>query len=381
MGQKKNALIVICQIALTVWETIKLSARHDRDIQMAKFNNMGVLALSGGKWLQSEVEYVRYCAENGIRYETCAKKLNRPVSSVYYVKWKLGLSNSCKWTQAEENKLKKALENNIDLIECAKMLKKSISNVRQKVKKLGLKITGRKRWKQNEIDYLRYCVQNDVKWSFCATKLGKGLTTIYKKAHELGLETKKRRVWTQEQKENLKKELQAKMSLEECANKLGRNIYEIKRQAKIFGFLPKKPRGKRWLETEDKKLKKYLLDGLSLAECAKKLNRTAGAIKMRAYYLGYPIVSNLRKWTDKEKEYMRYCADNGISWLECAKKLNRPLSTVRSMASYYKIRQKSRKKLGLNVIRKKNSFDDEQKINMCLNCTLPDCTNCLGRGN
>ena len=142
--------------------------------------------------------------------------------------------------------------------------------------------------------------------------------------------------------------------------------------------MPKKPRGKRWLETEDKNLKKYLLNGLSLAECAKKLNRTEAAIKMHAYYLGFPIGHNLRKWTDKEKEYMRYCADNGISWLECAKKLERSLATVRSMASYYKIRQKSRKELGLNGMSKKDSFDDKQKINMCLNCTLPDCTNCLG---
>ena len=334
---------------------------------------MEVLALINKKWSQSEIEYVQYCTSNGISYKVCAQKLNRPIRSIYCIKWKLGLAKSSKWTQTEENEFKKALENNIDLIECAKIFRKSITNVKQKASELGFKITDNKPWTQEEIDYLKYCAENGIKFVFCAAKLKKGLNTIHEKARKLGLENRHKKLWTQEKIEELKKAFQDKISLEECAKKFDRDIVEIKRQAKIFGFLPKKPPNKRWLKTENEQLKKYLLAGLSLAECAKKLNRTKAAVKMHAYSLGYPIKSHmLRKWTQQEKDYMRYCADNGISWIDCAKELNRPLSMVRSMASYYKIKQKSRKKLKVSAV------DKAKKINMCLNCTLPDCTNCLG---
>lgn len=228
-----------------------------------------------------------------------------------------------------------------------------------------------RRWTQEEINYLIYCDKHGISRNSCAKLLNRSLQAVYYKVAELGLGVKKIKKWTQEETDELKRLLEGEISIAECAKKLNRSINSIRIKINKLGLTTKKC--KIWTHNEEKKLQEYRDKNLSYVQCAKKLNRSISSIAARIHLLGFTKPDdNKGKWTHEEIEYLLYCIKKRISHKECAKKLNRSIKSVQMAAYRYKneiiYKFPNRKKRG-------------NELDMCLNCTMPDCTNCLGGGN
>lgn len=236
---------------------------------------------------------------------------------------------------------------------------------------MGVLALNNRKWTQEEINNLIYYIKHGFSRVGCAKLLNRSLQAIYYKIAELGLGAKKIRKWTQEETDELKRLFKVGTNIAECAEKLNRSVDAIRIKANKLGFSTRK--FKNWTCNEEKKLKEYLDKNLSYAQCAKKLNRSISSVAARIHLLAFNKPdSNKRKWTQEEIEYLLYCAKNGVSWKECAGKLNRTIMSVKRAVYRYKH----------EIIYK---FPNQKKrgneLDMCLNCTMPDCTNCLGRGN
>lgn len=227
-----------------------------------------------------------------------------------------------------------------------------------------------RRWTQEEINYLIYCAKHEISRNSCAKLLNRSLDSIYYEISKLGLSVKKKK-WTQEETMELKRLLESKTDIRECATKLNRSFNSVKMKISHLGLTTGK--NKNWTHKEEKKLHEYLNKNLTYVECAKKLNRSFNSIRSKASIFGFTNPNNkFRKWTQEEIEYLLYCAKNGVNWEECARKLNRTIMAVKRAVYRYKheiiYKFPNRKKRG-------------NELDMCLNCTMPDCTNCLGGGN
>lgn len=73
-------------------------------------------------------------------------------------------------------------------------------------------------------------------------------------------------------------------------------------------------------------------------------------------------------WTQKEIDYLKKCYKNGLSPAMFAKELGRSISSIYRKASV----------LGITKHNSQKSIYNDGAKEKCLNCDLPDCTNCLG---
>ena len=159
-----------------------------------------------------------------------------------------------------------------------------------------------------------------------------------------------------------------------------------------------------WAEEEIEKLKECKASGMSHEECAVALKRSKSAIENKTYKLGISSHKD-RWWTEKQILLLIKCINANMTYSQCAEKLNKTKSAVRSLIDRLKrcgvLKMRRivdcdvaelkeficRWKIGRpkSVVRRFSENDlkemsEEDKTKACLNCTLPECTNCLANG-
>ncbi len=158
-----------------------------------------------------------------------------------------------------------------------------------------------------------------------------------------------------------------------------------------------------WAEEEIEKLKECKASGMSHEECAVALKRSRSAIENKVHKLD--ISHKDRWWTEKQILLLIKYMNSKMTYLQCAEKLNKTRNSVRSVVDrlkrcgVLKIRRIvdcdvaelkefiCRGKIGRpkSVARRFSENDlkemsEEDKTRVCLNCTLPECTNCFAVG-
>lgn len=160
----------------------------------------------------------------------------------------------------------------------------------------------------------------------------------------------------------------------------------------------------RWTEKEIEQLKECKASGMSHEECAMALERSKSAIENKTYKLGISSHKD-RWWTQKEILLLTKCINSKMTYSQCAQKLNKTKSAVRSLIDRLKrcgvlemrrIADCDMAKLKEFILRGKTGrpksiirrfskkdlkgMSEEEKTKACLNCTLPECTNCFAAG-
>ena len=236
---------------------------------------------------------------------------------------------------------------------------------------VGVLALNNRKWTQEEINNLIYYIKHGFSRVSCTKLLNRSLQAVNYKITDLGLGVKKIKKWTQEEIDELQRLFEGATNLTECAQKLNRSINSIKIKANKLGLTTRK--FKKWTHNEEKRLQEYRDKNLSYAQCAKNLNRSISSVSARAHLLGFIKPEDSReKWTQEEIEYLLYCIKRHVSHKECAQKLNRSIKSVQAAICRYK---------GKTIYNFPNQKKRENELEMCLNCTMPDCTNCLGGGN
>lgn len=158
-----------------------------------------------------------------------------------------------------------------------------------------------------------------------------------------------------------------------------------------------------WTEEEIEQLKKCKASGMSHEECAVALKRSKSAIENKTHKLG--ISHKDRWWTEKQILLLIKCINANLTYSQCAEKLGNTSTAVRGVVDrlqrcgVLKIRRivdcdlaklkefirRGKSGRPKSVARRFSENDlkemsEEDKTKVCLNCTLPECTNCLAVG-
>lgn len=158
-----------------------------------------------------------------------------------------------------------------------------------------------------------------------------------------------------------------------------------------------------WTEEEIEQLKKCKASGMSHEDCAVALKRSRSAIENKVHKLD--ISHKDRWWTEKQILLLIKYMNSNMTYSQCAEKLGNTSAAVRSVVERLKrcgvlkicrivdcdvaqLKEFIRRgKIGRpkSVARRFPKKDlkemsEEDKTKACLNCTLPECTNCFATG-
>ena len=160
-------------------------------------------------------------------------------------------------------------------------------------------------------------------------------------------------------------------------------------------------KGMPWTEKEIEQLKECKALGMSHEECTMALKRSKSAIEGKVHKLGISSHKN-RWWTQKEILLLTKCINANMTYSQCAEKLGNTNAAVRGvvdrlqrcgvlkicriadcdMAKLKEFIRSGKSGRPKSVIKRFSKMDlkemsEEEKTKVCLNCTLPECTNCF----
>lgn len=183
-------------------------------------------------------------------------------------------------------------------------------------------------WQPREDELLRAARAAGIPATEVAPRLGRSVESVRSRGKQLGLGHRPARLYTSEEDETLRMDWGRGETVDELARKLGRSPDAVRLRARHL-CISTTQRRQRWSADDDRRLREGYADGLTCRSINAALlpERTAGAIAARAALLGLALHG--RRWTENETMTLATLTIAGCSVEQIARRLERSAAAIR----------------------------------------------------